>query len=161
MRKRIRVYWPLDKAWYEGCVKSFDKECNKHLVQYDDGEDELLDLGKEKIEWVQESVSLLKRLRCGSFKKVVVEDDEEMENVEDEISDDKSDSSDDYWDKNAGKADMSEDEDVDLVDEQENKVLGGRKRKSSGLKKSKSGGNAVNAEFKASIDKPVKIFGSE
>lgn len=161
MRKRIRVYWPLDKAWYEGCVKSFDKECNKHLVQYDDGEDELLDLGKEKIEWVQESVSLLKRLRRGSFKKVVVEDDEEMENVEDEISDDKSDSSDDDWDKNAGKADMSEDEEVDLVDEQENKVLGGRKRKSSGVNKSKSGGNAVNAEFKASIDKPVKIFGSD
>lgn len=161
MRKRIRVYWPLDKAWYEGCVKSFDKECNKHLVQYDDGEDELLDLGKEKIEWVQESVSLLKRLRRGSFKKVVVEDDEEMENVEDEISDDKSDSSDDDWDKNAGKADMSEDEEVDLVDEQENKVLGGRKRKSSGVQKSKSGGNAVNAEFKASIDKPVKIFGSD
>lgn len=160
MRKRIRVYWPLDKAWYEGCLKSFDKECNKHLVQYDDGEDELLDLGKEKIEWVQESVSSLKRLRRGSFKKVVVEDDEEMENVEDEISDDKSDSSDDDWDKNAGKADMSEDEEVDLVDELENKVLGGRKRKSSGVKKSKSGGNAVNAEFKASIDKPVKIFGS-
>ncbi|KAL0435967.1 UNVERIFIED_CONTAM: DNA mismatch repair protein MSH6 [Sesamum radiatum] len=23
--RRIRVYWPLDKSWYEGCVKSFDK----------------------------------------------------------------------------------------------------------------------------------------
>lgn len=142
-------------------MKSFDKECNKHLVQYDDGEDELLDLGKEKIEWVQESVSLLKRLRRGSFKKVVVEDDEEMENVEDEISDDRSDSSDDDWDKNAGKEDVSEDEGVDLVDEQENKVLRGRKRKSSGVKKSKSDGNAVNADFKSPIIKPVKIFGSD
>ncbi|KAH9730731.1 DNA mismatch repair protein MSH6 [Citrus sinensis] len=161
LRKRIRVYWPLDKAWYEGCVKSFDKECNKHLVQYDDGEDELLDLGKEKIEWVQESVSLLKRLRRDSFKKVVVEDDEEMENVEDEISDDRSDSSDDDWNKNVGKEDVSEDEEVDLVDEQENKVLRGRKRKSSGVKKSKSDGNAVNADFKSPIIKPVKIFGSD
>lgn len=160
MRKRIRVYWPLDKAWYEGCVKSFDKECNKHLVQYEDGEDELLDLGKEKIEWVQESVSSLKRLRRGSLKKVVVEDDEEMENLEDEISDDKSDSSDGDWDKHAGNEDMSEDEEVDLIDEQENKVFRGRKRKSSGVK-SKSGGNAVNAEFKASIVKPAKIFGSD
>lgn len=142
-------------------MKSFDKECNKHLVQYDDGEDELLDLGKEKIEWVQESVSLLKRLRRGSFKKVVVEDDEEMENVEDEISDDRSDSSDDDWDKNAGKEDVGEDEEVDLVDEQENKVLRGRKRKSSGVKKSKSDGNAVNADFKSPIIKPVKIFGSD
>lgn len=142
-------------------MKAFDKECNKHLVQYDDGEDELLDLGKEKIEWVQESVSLLKRLRRGSFKKVVVEDDEEMENVEDEISDDRSDSSDDDWDKNAGKEDVGEDEEVDLVDEQENKVLRGRKRKSSGVKKSKSDGNAVNADFKSPIIKHVKIFGSD
>lgn len=142
-------------------MKSFDKECNKHLVQYDDGEDELLDLGKEKIEWVQERVSLLKRLRRGSFKKVVVEDDEEMENVEDAISGDRSDSSDDDWDKNVGKEDVSEDEEVDLVDEQENKVLRGRKRKSSGVKKSKSDGNAVNADFKSPIIKPVKIFGSK
>jgi DNA mismatch repair protein MSH6 len=57
----------LDKAWYEGYVKSFDKDANKHLVQYDDAEEELLDLEKEKIEWVDESVKKkLRRLRRGS-----------------------------------------------------------------------------------------------
>lgn len=50
---------------------------------------------------------------------------------------------------------------IDLVDEQENKVLRGRKRKSSGVKKSKSDGNAVSADFKSPIIKPVKIFGSK
>ncbi|KAJ4727792.1 DNA mismatch repair protein [Melia azedarach] len=161
--KRIKVYWPLDKAWYEGCVKSFDKECNKHLVQYEDDEEELLDLEKEKIEWVQGSVSVsgFKRLRRSSlaFKKVVIEDNEEMENVE-EKNDDMSDSSDDDWDKNVEEQ-MSEDEEVDLVDEQEQKVLSGRKRKSTGGKKSNSGRDAVKRESKTSVIEPVKNVGSE
>ncbi|KAF5455366.1 hypothetical protein F2P56_024955 [Juglans regia] len=65
--RRIKVFWPLDKSWYEGSVKFFDRDANKHLVQYDDAEEELLDLGKEKIEWVEESVKKkFKRLRRGS-----------------------------------------------------------------------------------------------
>lgn len=67
MGKRIRVFWPLDKAWYEGTVKSFDKVANKHLVQYEDEEEELLDLEKEKFEWVQETLKRFKRLRRGAL----------------------------------------------------------------------------------------------
>ena len=43
-------------------MKSFDKVANKHLVQYEDDEAELLDLEKEKFEWVQETFKKFKRL---------------------------------------------------------------------------------------------------
>lgn len=164
MGKRIRVYWPLDKAWYEGCVKSFEKEDNKHLIQYEDGEEESLDLGKEKIEWVQQSsVSGFKRLRRGcslAFKKVVIEDDEA---VEDEKGDDQSDSGDEDWEKEAEKEQMSEDGEVDLVDEQEEEeeedeeISKQKKRKAGGGgKKGKNGGGAVKGRFKISVVEPLK-----
>lgn len=156
MGKRIRVYWPLDKVWYDGCVISLDKENNKHLIEYEDGEEESLDLGKEKIEWVQQSVNGFKRLRRGSsvaLKKVVMEDDEGMD---DEKSDSESDSDDENWEKNAQKEQMSEDDEVDLVDEEEEKVSKGKKRKASGgEKKSKNIGDAVKG-FKVSVMEPLK-----
>ncbi|CAK7348409.1 unnamed protein product [Dovyalis caffra] len=174
VEKRIRVYWPLDKSWYEGCVKSYDGDSKKHLVQYDDFEEELLDLSNEKIEWVEPSVKKFKRLRRGSlgFRKMVLED-EEMENVEEDISgaagDD--DSSDEDWGKNVEK-EFSEEEDVDLVDEEEEDdgkkgkrgaKSDSRKRKASGEggkldlgKKVKSGGDVSTGEFKVSVLDPVK-----
>lgn len=47
--KKIQVYWPLDKKWYSGQVRSFDAKTNRHLVVYDDGEQERLELKKERI----------------------------------------------------------------------------------------------------------------
>ncbi|KAJ6879899.1 hypothetical protein NC652_033281 [Populus alba x Populus x berolinensis] len=165
---------PLDKSWYEGRVKSYDDESKKHLIQYDDSEEELLDLSNEKIEWVEPCVKKFKRLRRGSlgFRKIVLEDDE-MENVEGDNGgagggSGGDDSSDEDWGKNAEK-DVSEEEDVDLMDEEEaddgkKGKRGGkdsRKRKASGEggkldsgkkgKKGKSGGDAstggVTMEF--------------
>ncbi|XVF72730.1 hypothetical protein PTKIN_Ptkin12aG0143800 [Pterospermum kingtungense] len=126
VEKRIKVYWPLDKAWYEGTVKYFDKESGKHLVQYDDGEEEELDLGKEKIEWVKDcGTGRLKRLRRGgsssASKKVVIDDEDEdvAENVSEKSDDD--DSSDEDWGKNVEKeaSEDVEEEDMDLEDEKE------------------------------------------
>ncbi|PNY07972.1 DNA mismatch repair protein msh6-like [Trifolium pratense] len=42
--KRIKVYWPLEDAWYEGVVKSFDSVTSKHLIRYDDDEEESIDI---------------------------------------------------------------------------------------------------------------------
>ncbi|KAK9093562.1 hypothetical protein Syun_028473 [Stephania yunnanensis] len=61
--RRVRVYWPLDESWYEGVVKVFDEFSGKHLVQYDDAEEERLELGRERIEWVEEAVTSFKRLK--------------------------------------------------------------------------------------------------
>jgi DNA mismatch repair protein MSH6 len=50
--RRLRVYWPLDDAWYEGRVEAYDSASGKHCVKYDDGDEEQVDLGKERFEWV-------------------------------------------------------------------------------------------------------------
>ncbi|KAL5698903.1 hypothetical protein ACHQM5_029878 [Ranunculus cassubicifolius] len=45
---KIRVYWPMDKAFYNGKVVSFDPSTKKGFeVLYDDGEKEELDLNEE------------------------------------------------------------------------------------------------------------------
>lgn len=49
--RSIRVYWADDDAWYEGTVTRF--EGRKHLVVYEDGDEEWLELGAEKFEWVE------------------------------------------------------------------------------------------------------------
>ncbi|KAF4364558.1 hypothetical protein G4B88_012140 [Cannabis sativa] len=127
--KKIKVYWPLDESWYEGFVKSFDKDQGKHLVQYDDAEEELLDLAKEKIEWVKQSAKKLKRLRRGSslsMRKMIIDDEDEAENLEDEEEGDSDgsgadDSSDEDWGKSGEKmvTENSEEEDMEMVLEDE------------------------------------------
>jgi len=47
---RVRVYWPLDNAWYEGTVRGCDESSNECDVLYDDGEVEAVMLDKEKWE---------------------------------------------------------------------------------------------------------------
>ena len=137
MGKRIRVFWPLDKAWYEGTVKSFDKVANKHLIQYEDEEEELLDLEKEKFEWVQETLKKFKRLRRGALDSSqaveIVEEEKDVKGikpvqrrrgvkavVEDEDdSGDEDDSSDEDWGKNVGEEAVEEVEEVMDLDEEE------------------------------------------
>ncbi|XP_073283875.1 DNA mismatch repair protein MSH6 [Primulina huaijiensis] len=141
VERRIRVYWPLDKSWYEGCVKSFDKLSGKHLVLYDDSEEELLNLSGENIEWVDgEPAKKLRRLR----KISVVEDEEDdTEKFED-------DSEDEDWVANVEKAAMEEEDrldDMDLDEEESgkcdrNKKVYSRKQSGSG---SGSGGNKLGS----------------
>ncbi|CAN6221625.1 unnamed protein product [Urochloa humidicola] len=45
---RIKVWWPLDKRFYQGVVQSYDSSKKKHTVLYDDGDVEVLNLAKEK-----------------------------------------------------------------------------------------------------------------
>ncbi|WVY92603.1 hypothetical protein V8G54_031691 [Vigna mungo] len=49
---RIKVWWPLDKKFYEGNVKSYDSSKRKHVILYDDGDVEVLCLEKERWELV-------------------------------------------------------------------------------------------------------------
>ncbi|TYI19204.1 hypothetical protein ES332_A07G148900v1 [Gossypium tomentosum] len=158
--KRLRVHWPLDKAWYEGVVKSFDKVSGKHLIQYDDSEEEELDLGKEKIEWVEETTGRFKRLRRGgslAFKKVVIDDeDDDVADSANEKSDD-DDSSDEDWGKNAEK-EVSEDadeEDMDLEDEKEEEEELEEEEVGMKISKRKGGGKTESKKRKANgVAKP-------
>lgn len=35
--RNIRVYWPIDEAWYGGKLTGYDALTNEHLVTYADG----------------------------------------------------------------------------------------------------------------------------
>ncbi|KAK2981690.1 hypothetical protein RJ640_013088 [Escallonia rubra] len=48
--QKIKVWWPKDHEFYEGVVGSFDSTKNKHQVLYVDGDEETLDLKKERWE---------------------------------------------------------------------------------------------------------------
>lgn len=156
--KRIKVYWPLDKCWYEGCVKYFDKVTGEHLVQYDDGEEESLNLSEEKVEWpVEEPPKRLRRLR----KFSVLEDGEEEEKLETVLDDD---SADEDWGRNTENETIEDvSEDMDLDDEvSDDEVCAGKsstnrkKRKVSGSFKliSNSGKKSKKAEDnKINMDK--------
>ncbi|KAJ8770477.1 hypothetical protein K2173_017968 [Erythroxylum novogranatense] len=45
---KIKVWWPLDKEFYEGTVKSYDPLKGKHVILYEDGDVEVLRLDKER-----------------------------------------------------------------------------------------------------------------
>ncbi|XP_015161645.1 uncharacterized protein [Solanum tuberosum] len=49
---RVRVWWPLDQVFYEGLVTDFDHSEKKHTVIYGDGDQEMLNLTKERWELV-------------------------------------------------------------------------------------------------------------
>uniref|UniRef100_A0A803M7J7 DNA mismatch repair protein n=1 Tax=Chenopodium quinoa TaxID=63459 RepID=A0A803M7J7_CHEQI len=127
----------MDEAWYEGCVNSFDKVSGKHLVEYDDGEEEMIDLSKEKIEWIEvEGGSCVKKSRKRRLRKVsIVVDDEEEKEGEGNVGPVEDDSSDEDWGKN---------------------VVGGSEAK----KNSKEGdGEAANSSKKKKVE--VCVFGSK
>ncbi|TVU09494.1 hypothetical protein EJB05_42970, partial [Eragrostis curvula] len=130
--RRLRVYWPLDDAWYKGRVESYDAGSSRHRVKYDDGDEEEVDLGKEKFEWAageestppsQQPARKLRRLRRMSDTAVakspaVIEDEE----------DDAGDSTEDEdWKKDVVAEDESEE--VELDDEDDDEAVPVRSRK--------------------------------
>ncbi|KAL8201105.1 hypothetical protein R6Q57_012444 [Mikania cordata] len=52
--QKVKVWWPHDKMYYEGVVESFDSAMKKHTVLYLDGDQETLNLRKEKWEILKE-----------------------------------------------------------------------------------------------------------
>ncbi|KAL1814496.1 hypothetical protein ACET3Z_017070 [Daucus carota] len=52
--RRIKVWWPLDKFFYEGAVASFDSVTQTHKVLYADGDEETLNLNNERWDLLEE-----------------------------------------------------------------------------------------------------------
>ncbi|XP_038720908.1 uncharacterized protein LOC120013237 [Tripterygium wilfordii] len=46
--KKVKVWWPIDKTYYEGVIGTFDSVKKEHKVLYVDGDVEMLNLKKEK-----------------------------------------------------------------------------------------------------------------
>ena len=49
---RLRILWEADSTYYAAKVKSYDRASKLHVVAYDSGEEEKLDLAKVTAEWV-------------------------------------------------------------------------------------------------------------
>ncbi|WCJ28194.1 hypothetical protein M5689_009901 [Euphorbia peplus] len=58
---RIKIWWPMDKKFYEGTVKSYDPIKRKHVILYEDGDIEVLKLEKERWELVDKSRKRMKK----------------------------------------------------------------------------------------------------
>ncbi|CAM6068590.1 unnamed protein product [Sphagnum tenellum] len=56
----IKVWWPLDRRFYKGEVISYDAKKKRHKVLYDDGEQEILDLGVERWQLTTKKQRLMK-----------------------------------------------------------------------------------------------------
>ncbi|XP_030473954.2 sister chromatid cohesion protein PDS5 homolog A [Syzygium oleosum] len=70
---KIKVWWPMDKRFYQGTIKSYDTEKKKHVVLYEDGDVEILNLEKERWELMdkgRKSAKKLKSSKGSSAKKV-------------------------------------------------------------------------------------------
>ncbi|KAM7270907.1 hypothetical protein ACFE04_030121 [Oxalis oulophora] len=70
---RIKIWWPVDKKFYEGTIKSYDDSKRKHVILYDDGDVEILRLDKERWEVVDSGSKRAKKsnLFKGSPRKAV------------------------------------------------------------------------------------------
>ncbi|KAL8056286.1 hypothetical protein ABFX02_04G109700 [Erythranthe guttata] len=51
---KIKVWWPIDKTFYTGTVEAFDPSTKKHMIKYDDDEEEILNLREERWELFHE-----------------------------------------------------------------------------------------------------------
>ncbi|XP_013590707.1 PREDICTED: VID27-like protein isoform X1 [Brassica oleracea var. oleracea] len=55
--QRVNIWWPLDKTFYEGVIKSYCSSKKKHQVLYTDGVIEQLNLIKERWELLEDLTS--------------------------------------------------------------------------------------------------------
>jgi hypothetical protein len=45
IRKKVKVFWPMDQSWYVGEVMDFDVSTGEHKLQYEDGDIEWVKIG--------------------------------------------------------------------------------------------------------------------
>ncbi|KAL2571387.1 hypothetical protein GLYMA_17G005500v4 [Glycine max] len=65
---RIKVWWPTDKKFYGGTIKSYDPLKGKHVILYDDGDVEILRLEKERWELIDKGRKSIKKLKLSSLE---------------------------------------------------------------------------------------------
>ena len=141
--RRLRVFWPLDKTWYEGQIKSFDSEAGKHVVQYDDAEEEVLDLGAEQIQWIEETPRSFRRLRrrISASGTILSGASSDKDSNESSIGGEE-DSGDEDWGEGAGENgdDDSMEMELEEIDEEDREGIAGlRRSKNAASRKRKMG----------------------
>lgn len=149
------MYWPLDDAWYEGRVDDYDEGSRRHRVKYDDGEDEEVDLRKEKFEWAAEEATppparKLRRLRRMSDTANA----KSLAGLEDEEIGDSPEDGD--WKKDAEEVELDDEED-EAVSSRKGKsrnslsMSASTPRSTSGLASTSSGSTVLKKRKKVDV----------
>ncbi len=74
----IEVWWPLDKVFYSGTVKSYNEKNKTHHIKYDDGESEHLNLEDEVWRYTERSHSEVTRTLAKKGDRPEIGDDIEV-----------------------------------------------------------------------------------
>ncbi|KAK7293598.1 hypothetical protein RJT34_16468 [Clitoria ternatea] len=48
LKRKIKIFWPLDQSWYYGLVDNYDEKRKAHHIKYDDRDEEWIDLHTER-----------------------------------------------------------------------------------------------------------------
>lgn len=54
MGRRVRVFWPQEREWFQGKIAAFDGKASHH-VEYNDGDKEWLNLADQKWELLEDA----------------------------------------------------------------------------------------------------------
>ncbi|KAH9318124.1 hypothetical protein KI387_019893, partial [Taxus chinensis] len=71
--RKIKVWWPKDKQFYDGTVDSYDPKQNKHKIVYSDGDVEILNLQRQKWEFVDDNHMVDKSSKLNASPKTAGE----------------------------------------------------------------------------------------
>jgi hypothetical protein len=76
--QRIEVLWPEDYAWFVGLISSFNRRSGLHLVKYDDGDKQRVDLSQTVFRLVGDEPCVMPLaldnqpdMRCGAARRRV------------------------------------------------------------------------------------------
>ena len=177
--KRIRVWWKAEREWFAGRVDAANPNGSKVHVEYDDGDEEWITLGKRKHEWIGgggvEGGTPKRAAKDRAAKRhrrscVILDDSDSDDDADGSDGDAAGDGDSDYDDGVSASSESEDEEDDDLsvevLDEEEQeeekeakaKPSEGSKgkRKAPGLGKS---GQAVKAT--RAIEAPTRKVGLE
>lgn len=71
--RKIKVWWPKDKQFYDGTVDSYDSKQKKHKVIYTDGDVEVLNLQRQKWDFVDDIPTTEKPSKVDASPKMAEE----------------------------------------------------------------------------------------
>ncbi|KAF6259292.1 muts domain V-domain-containing protein [Scenedesmus sp. NREL 46B-D3] len=107
--RRIKVFWPKEKAWFEGTIQAYKD--SKHRVLYDDDDEEWLDLSQERHRLLRKGGPGAAAAAARKKRKAVLASDDEDDAAAD--ADDAQEASDSDSDFLAAGADEDSEEAMD------------------------------------------------
>ena len=72
--RRVEVWWDGDRQWFPGRIAKFTARTGRHLIAYDDGDEETVDLKRQRLRWLPVvAIGRADGVRSGGDTQVQVE----------------------------------------------------------------------------------------